>query len=136
MTSQPTTIGPYEVLRELDWGGMGVVYLARDPQLEREVAIKVLPDLMARDKQRVLRFEREAKLLASLNHTNIAQIHGLEESDGKKFLIGAFTGNGVEADTVVAISLDDGSIETIIPKGSSPAVTADGHLGYLRGSSL
>ncbi len=56
-----------------------MVYLGRDPKLDRDVAIKVLPDSMASDKERVLRFEREAKLLASLNHTNIAQIYGFEE---------------------------------------------------------
>ena len=80
-------IGAYTVLRELGRGGMGVVYLARDSKLDRDVAIKVLPESMARDKERVLRFEREAKLLASLNHPNIAQIHGFEESEGKKFLV-------------------------------------------------
>lgn len=79
MTSQPTTIGPYEVIREIGRGGMGVVYLARDTRLDRDVAIKVLPESMARDKERVLRFEREAKLLASLNHANIAAIYAFEE---------------------------------------------------------
>ena len=70
MTDHPVRrIGPYEVTRELGRGGMGVVYLAHDPKLDRDVAIKVLPDAMACDEERVLRFEREAKLLASLNHT-------------------------------------------------------------------
>ena len=80
------TLGPYEIHSPLGKGGMGEVYRAKDTRLEREVAIKVLPDIMARDKERVLRFEREAKLLASLNHPNIAAIHGFEEADGKKFL--------------------------------------------------
>jgi serine/threonine-protein kinase len=66
---------------------MGVVFLARDTRLDRDVAIKVLPDVMTSDKERVLRFEREAKLLASLNHPNIAQIHGFEDSDGRQFLV-------------------------------------------------
>ncbi len=87
MTTGAEHVGPYEVTRELGRGGMGVVYLAHDPKLDREVAIKVLPEAFARDKERLLRFEREAKLLASLNHTNIAAIHGFEEADGKKFLV-------------------------------------------------
>ena len=87
MTSQPTTIGPYEVIREIGRGGMGVVYQARDTRLDREVAIKVLPEAMSRDKERVLRLEREGKLLASLNHSNIAQIYGFEVADKQKFLV-------------------------------------------------
>ena len=83
----PERIGAYTVLRELGHGGMGVVYLAHDAKLDRDVAIKVLPAELADDGERVARFEREAKLLASLNHPNIAQIHGFEELDGKKFLV-------------------------------------------------
>lgn len=82
-----TSLGPYEIVAPLGAGGMGEVCRAKDARLDREVAIKVLPDLFARDKERVARFEREAKLLASLNHSNIAQIHGFEESEGKKFLV-------------------------------------------------
>ncbi len=66
---------------------MGEVYRARDSKLDREVAIKVLPESMARNKERVLRFEREAKLLASLNHPNIAAIHGFEDAEDKRFLV-------------------------------------------------
>jgi serine/threonine protein kinase len=66
---------------------MGEVYLARDTKLDRDVAIKVLPAAMTRDAERVARFEREAKLLASLNHPNIAAIHGFDESDGTRFLV-------------------------------------------------
>ncbi len=77
----------YEILSHIGAGGMGEVYLARDTKLDREVAIKVLPDSLARDKDRLLRFEREAKLLASLNHANIAVIHGFEDDDGTKFLV-------------------------------------------------
>ncbi len=87
MSEVAKTIGPYKILREIGRGGMGVVYLARDTKLDRDVAIKVLPEAFARDKERLLRFEREAKLLASLNHTNVAAIHGFEECDGKKFLV-------------------------------------------------
>ena len=66
---------------------MGVVYLARDPRLERDVAIKVLPDHLADDADRLGRFQREAKVLASLNHTSIAAIYGSEEFDGKQYLV-------------------------------------------------
>jgi len=82
-----TQLGAYEILSLLGAGGMGEVYLAREVKLDRDVAIKVLPEAFARDNERLLRFEREAKLLASLNHTNIAAIHGFEECDGKKFLV-------------------------------------------------
>jgi serine/threonine protein kinase len=66
---------------------MGEVYKAKDQKLGRDVAIKVLPEEFAKDTDRVARFQREAKLLASLNHPNIAAIHGLEESDGTHFLV-------------------------------------------------
>lgn len=78
-----TRIGPYEILSHLGAGGMGEVWRARDTRLDREVAIKVLPEAMAGDKERLLRFEREARLLASLNHPNIAAIHGFEHLDGR-----------------------------------------------------
>src|ERR1043166_1598201 len=72
-------LGPYEVVSAIGAGGMGEVYRARDTRLGRDVAIKVLPDSFASDPDRLARFEREAQLLASLNHPNIATIHGLEE---------------------------------------------------------
>ncbi|MCH8824150.1 MAG: serine/threonine-protein kinase [Planctomycetes bacterium] len=87
MTTPGSKIGPYEITREIGRGGMGVVYLARDTKLDRDVAIKCLPDELADDADRLARFEREAKLLASLNHPNIATIHGLEEVDGKRYLV-------------------------------------------------
>src|SRR5918993_275161 len=77
-----STVGPYHVLSSLGAGGMGEVYRARDKRLNRDVAIKVLPDLFAGDPDRLARFQREAQLLAALNHPNIAHIHGLEESAG------------------------------------------------------
>ena len=82
-----TRLGPYEVVSAIGKGGMGEVYRARDTKLDRDVAIKVLPEEFAKDKERLARFEREAKLLASLNHPNIASIYGLEESDGVKTLV-------------------------------------------------
>ncbi|MHC4910901.1 MAG: serine/threonine-protein kinase, partial [Planctomycetota bacterium] len=87
VTDVPAQIGPYRVDREIGRGGMGVVYLARDERLDREVAIKCLPDEFGGDEERLERFNREARLLASLNHPNIATVHGLEEVDGKKYLV-------------------------------------------------
>src|SRR5204863_8544558 len=76
-----------EVLSPLGAGGMGEVYRARDTKLNREVAIKVLPDLLAGDADHLARFQREAQVLASLNHPNIAHVHGLEESGGVRALV-------------------------------------------------
>src|SRR5271167_3087644 len=74
-----TRLGPYEILAPIGAGGMGVVYRAHDTKLGRDVAIKVLPVALAQDPERLARFEREAKVLASLNHPNIATIYGVEE---------------------------------------------------------
>ena len=82
-----TRLGPYEIVTAIGSGGMGEVYRARDTRLGRDVAIKVLPELFATDPDRIARFQREAQLLASLNHPNIAIIHGLEESDGIRALV-------------------------------------------------
>jgi eukaryotic-like serine/threonine-protein kinase len=81
------TLNHYQISEKLGAGGMGAVYRARDQKLGRDVAIKVLPEEFAKDSDRVARFQREAKLLASLNHPNIAAIHGLEESEGTNFLV-------------------------------------------------
>ena len=80
-------LGNYEILEPLGAGGMGEVYRARDTKLGRDVAIKVLSEEFSRDKERLERFEREAKLLAALNHPNIATLYGFEEHDGQKFLV-------------------------------------------------
>jgi serine/threonine protein kinase len=80
-------LGPYEVVTALGAGGMGEVYRARDTKLRRDVAIKVLPQSLADDPDRLARFQREAEVLASLNHPNIGGIHSLEESDGARALV-------------------------------------------------
>ena len=81
------TLAHYEITAAIGKGGMGEVYQATDRKLGRNVAIKVLPEEFAQDTERVARFEREAKLLASLNHPNIAAIYGLEQSEGTRFLV-------------------------------------------------
>ena len=88
MSLEPgTTLGPYVIEAPIGAGGMGEVYKARDTKLDRDVAIKVLPEEFAANEERVSRFEREAKLLASLNHPNIASIHGFEDEGGVKALV-------------------------------------------------
>ena len=82
-----TRIGAYDVTGPLGAGGMGEVYRARDTKLDRDVALKVLPEAFTADPDRLARFEREARVLASLNHPNIAQIHGLEETGGTRALV-------------------------------------------------
>src|SRR5271169_3690122 len=77
--SPGTSLGPYEILAAIGAGGMGEVYRAKDTKLDRDVAIKVLPTALAQHPDRLARFEREAKVLAALNHPNIAMIHGLED---------------------------------------------------------
>src|SRR5262245_35150397 len=80
-------IGSYEVISTIGAGGMGEVYRARDTKLNRDVAIKVLPDLFANDPERLTRFTREAQTLAALNHPGIAHIHGFEDSGGIRALV-------------------------------------------------
>ena len=82
-----TTFGPYQVTAKIGEGGMGEVYQARDTKLDRDVALKVLPEAFTADSDRLTRFEREAKVLASLNHPNIASIYGLEEAAGVQALV-------------------------------------------------
>ncbi len=84
--SSGTTLSHYQIIEKIGQGGMGEVYRAEDTNLRREVAIKVLPEQFTKDPQRLARFEREAQLLAQLNHPHIAAIYGLEEADGVRFL--------------------------------------------------
>src|SRR6187401_536605 len=85
--SAGTRLGPYQIVSLLGAGGMGDVYRAHDPRLGRDIAIKSLPDLSVADPERVGRFQREAQILAALNHPHIAAIYGLEEVGGSRFLI-------------------------------------------------
>src|SRR6187401_1270406 len=85
--SPGTRVGPYEITAPIGAGGMGEVFRAHDSKLNRDVAIKVLPEAFANDPERLVRFTREAQTLAALNHPNIAHIHGLEESGSIRALV-------------------------------------------------
>src|ERR1700683_723363 len=82
-----TCLGSYEIAAQIGAGGMGEVYQAHDTKLGRDVAIKVLPEAFAHDAERLSRFQREAKMLAALNHPNIATIYGLEQSGSTSYLV-------------------------------------------------
>jgi eukaryotic-like serine/threonine-protein kinase len=109
------TLGHYRVRQQLGRGGMGEVYAAEDLNLNRKVALKFLPEAFAGDPERMTRFEREAKLLASLNHPNIAAIYGLEQAEGKRFLV---------------LELVEG--ETLAQRISKGALPVDESLGICR----
>src|SRR5215831_575489 len=97
-----THIGHYEILALAGAGGMGEVYRARDTRLQREVALKVLPDHLASDADRCARLEREAQVLASLNHPHIAQVHGLEHVDGLSTIVMELVDGPTLADRIAA----------------------------------
>ena len=114
--SPGTRIGGYEIVGTLGVGGMGEVYRARDLRLQRDVAFKILPPLFVSDPERLARFEREARLLASLNHPHIAAIYGIEES-----------GAGAQRMPVLVLELVDGeTIEDRLGKGPIPPDEAIG----------
>jgi serine/threonine-protein kinase len=146
-----TKLGWYEVLAAIGAGGMGEVYQAHDTKLGRDVAIKVLPEAFAHDPERLSRFQREAKMLASLNHSNIATIHGLEQSGGTSYLVmelvsGATLAERVKRDGAVPIeealaiakqiaeALEAAHEKTIIHRDLKPAnvkVTPEGKVKVL-----
>ena len=95
-----TRLGPYEIASLIGAGGMGEVYQAHDTKLGRDVAIKVLPEAFAHDPERLSRFQREAKMLAALNHPNIATIHGLEQANGTSHLVMELVAGETLADRV------------------------------------
>jgi len=99
-------LGPYEILGPLGAGGMGEVYRARDKKLKRDVALKVLPDLLARDPERVARFQHEAEVLAALNHPNIAMVYGWEESTGTLALVMELVGGAPLSERIRSHRMD------------------------------
>ncbi|HXW05390.1 MAG TPA: protein kinase [Vicinamibacterales bacterium] len=124
-----TRLGRYEVLSAIGRGGMGEVFRARDTRLNRDVAIKVLPDLFARDADRLARFEREAQVLAALNHPNIAQVHGLEESDGVRALVMELVEGVTLADLISRAGGPAAGVAraaALRPPGSDPRTDASG----------
>jgi serine/threonine protein kinase len=112
-----TRLGPYEILGPLGAGGMGEVYRARDTKLNRDVALKVLPEAFARDPVRMARFQREAQVLASLNHPNIASIYGLEESGGVIALV---------MELVEGVSLKERIAKPLTPSPSPQGIGSPG----------
>ena len=107
--SAGSRIGPYEIVSAIGAGGMGEVYRARDTRLQRDVALKILPEAFASDPDRLARFEREAQMLASLNHPHIAAIHGFEESVGVRALVLELVEGETLADRIAqgAIPIDE-----------------------------
>ncbi len=144
------SVAHYGIVEKIGEGGMGVVYRAQDTRLGRSVAIKSLPDFLAEDPGKLSRFEREAKILAALNHPNIASIHGLEESDGKHFLVlelvegktlaeklrkGSLPlGESLEICRQIAVGLEAAHEKGIIHRGLKPSnikITPEGRVKIL-----
>ena len=115
-------LGPYRVSEKLGEGGMGEVYRATDTKLDRDVAIKVLPESLAGDPDRIARFQREAKTLASLNHPNIAAIYGLEEADQTKALVMELVEGPTLADRIAQGAIPVDRHEPMLTCGSRQTV--------------
>jgi eukaryotic-like serine/threonine-protein kinase len=145
-----TCLGPYEILAPLGTGGMGEVYRARDTKLGRDVALKILPEPFATDPDRLARFQREAQVLASLNHPNIAAIYGLEESDAIRAIVMELVEGPTLADRLahrgmpldeampitrqIAEALEAAHERGVIHRDLKPAnikITPDGHVKVL-----
>jgi len=107
-----TLLGPYEILSALGVGGMGEVYRARDSKLGRDVAIKILPRMFTSDPDRLARFEREARVLAALNHPNIGAIYGLENADDVRALVLELVEGGTLGDRITRGPL---AVREVIP---------------------
>ena len=109
MLGAGTRVGPYEVISSLGAGGMGEVYRAHDAKLGRDIALKVLPETVANDADRIARFEREARALAALNHSRISTLYGMEEFGGRHLLIMELVKGETLADRLQrsALPLDD-----------------------------
>ena len=145
-----TRFAQFEIVSHLGTGGMGEVYRAMDSKLGRSVAIKLLPEAFSHDGDRVARFEREARVLASLNHPNIAAIHGIEESGGRRFLIMELVVGETLAERIqrgpipvdeaidygkqIADGLESAHAKGIVHRDLKPAnvmITAQGHVKLL-----
>jgi eukaryotic-like serine/threonine-protein kinase len=132
-TEPPARIGMYDVVGVLGVGGMGEVYRARDVRLQREVAIKVLPAAVTSDPERLARFEREAQILASLNHPNIAQVYGLDESGGVPALVMELVPGPTLADVIAAYPDASASAGGFArPRRSLPSASRQAQAGPFR----
>jgi serine/threonine-protein kinase len=121
-----TRIGSYEVIAAIGAGGMGEVYRARDRRLNRDIAIKILPEVFANDPERLARFEREAQVLASLNHPHIAQIYGIEEGppEGSPYNVGVGAGLSRPGRALVMELVDGETLADRIAQGPIPVTEA------------
>ena len=119
MLNPGTKLGPYEIVSPLGAGGMGEVYRARDTKLNRDVALKVLPESLSHDAERMARFKREAQVLASLNHPNIATIYGFEESEGVRALAMELVDGQTLAEKIQA---EVGATRRVVPTDETLAV--------------
>ena len=106
-------VGPYEIISFIGAGGMGDVYLARDTKLERKVAIKVLPPSVAKEADRVARFQQEARTLATLNHPNIATLYGVEDAAGVKAIVMEFVEGPTLAELIAKRGIPRGEVVRI-----------------------
>ena len=115
--SEGTCLGPYSIVAPLGVGGMGEVYRATDSRLKRQVAVKILPSGVAADPERLVRFQREAEVLASLNHPHIAAIYGLEDAGGVKALVMELVEGPTLADRIAqgSLPLDEALLMTPAP---------------------
>ncbi len=129
-----TRLGAYEIVALIGSGGIGEVYRARDSRLNRDVAIKVLPADVAADHDRLARFEREAQVLASLNHRNVANIYGLEDSSGTPALVMELVEGPTLADRIVKGAIHDAlPIAKQTAEGLEADVTPDGQRFLING---
>ena len=110
-------LGPYEILSALGAGGMGEVYRARDTRLKRDVALKILPESFASDPDRLARFQREAEVLASLNHPHIAAIYGVEDADGVRALVLELVDGETLAEAAITVDICPAAISSISTRG-------------------
>jgi serine/threonine protein kinase len=121
-----TRLGVYKVIGLLGVGGMGEVYRAVDTRLDRQVAIKVLPEAVRADPERTARFEREAKLLASLNHPNIASIYGLERANDDQFIVMELAEGDTLAQLIARRGTSPGRESTLEAEGQRSLTSARG----------
>jgi serine/threonine protein kinase len=118
------TLGHYTIIRQLGNGGMGEVYLADDTTLDRQVAIKILPETLRNDVERLARFRREAKAAASLKHHNIATIYALEEADGLLFIVMEYVDGKPLTDCIPTGGMDQGELDDTGSSRTAPTFFA------------